>query len=147
MSASLSPRQDLTRLRAALLDWYDREGRTLPWRIRPEDRAAGRVADPYAIWLSEIMLQQTTVPHATPYWFRFLDLWPRVEDLAAAPREDVMREWAGLGYYARARNLHACAIHVAEVLGGVFPDTLDGLQALPGAVSYTHLTLPTTPYV
>jgi len=137
MSASLSPRQDMARLRSALLDWYDREGRTLPWRIRPEDRAAGRIADPYAIWLSEIMLQQTTVPHATPYWFRFLDLWPRVEDLAAAPREDVMREWAGLGYYARARNLHACAIHVAEVLGGVFPDTLDGLKALPGVGEYT----------
>ena len=133
----MSDTKDIDSLRQTLLDWYDREGRRLPWRIRPEDRAAGREADPYAVWLSEIMLQQTTVPHATPYWFRFLELWPRVEDLAAAPREDVMREWAGLGYYARARNLHACARHVAEELGGVFPDTLDGLKALPGIGDYT----------
>ncbi len=124
-------------LQIALLDWYDRSGRSLPWRIRPEDRSRGAVAHPYAIWLSEIMLQQTTVPHATPYWFRFLELWPRVGDLAAAPREDVMREWAGLGYYARARNLHACARYVADELGGQFPDTLDGLRALPGVGEYT----------
>lgn len=83
------------------------------------------------------MLQQTTVPHATPYWFRFLDLWPRVEDLAAAPRDDVLKEWAGLGYYARARNLHACAQVVATDLGGQFPDTLKGLLALPGIGDYT----------
>jgi A/G-specific adenine glycosylase len=133
----MSPRSDFARLRSALLDWYDREGRTLPWRVRPQDRRAGRVADPYAVWLSEIMLQQTTVPHATPYWFRFLALWPRVEDLAAAPREDVMREWAGLGYYARARNLHACALAVTRDHGGRFPDTLDGLRALPGIGEYT----------
>ncbi|WP_417492554.1 A/G-specific adenine glycosylase [Maricaulis sp.] len=124
-------------LREALLDWYDRQGRSLPWRRRPEDRRAGQVADPYAVWLSEIMLQQTTVPHATPYWHRFLALWPRVEDLAAAPREDVMREWAGLGYYARARNLHACAIAVATGPGGRFPDTMEGLRALPGIGDYT----------
>lgn len=124
-------------LRAALLDWYDREGRTLPWRVRPEDRAAGRVADPYAVWLSEIMLQQTTVPHATPYWHRFLALWPTVHDLAAAPREQVMAEWAGLGYYARARNLHACAGVVSGELGGAFPGDLDGLRALPGIGDYT----------
>lgn len=130
-------RADTTSLKDRLLDWYDREGRSLPWRIRPEDRAEGVVADPYAIWLSEIMLQQTTVPHATPYWNRFLELWPGVENLAAAPREDVMREWAGLGYYARARNLHACAQMVAGELGGVFPDTLKGLLALPGVGEYT----------
>lgn len=124
-------------MRHALLDWYDREGRSLPWRVRPEDRARGVCADPYAVWLSEIMLQQTTVPHATPYWFRFLDLWPRVEDLAAAPRDDVLKEWAGLGYYARARNLHACAQVVATDLGGQFPDTLKGLLALPGIGDYT----------
>ena len=133
----MSATKDIDRLRTSLLDWYDREGRRLPWRIRPEDRMAGRVADPYAIWLSEIMLQQTTVPHATPYWFRFLELWPAVGDLADAPREDVMREWAGLGYYARARNLHACARHVAAELDGVFPGTLDGLKALPGIGEYT----------
>lgn len=124
-------------MRQALLDWYDREGRSLPWRVRPEDRARGVSADPYAIWLSEIMLQQTTVPHATPYWFRFLDLWPRVEDLAAAPRDDVLKEWAGLGYYARARNLHACAQLVAADLDGQFPETLKGLLALPGIGDYT----------
>lgn len=129
---------DIARLRRELLAWYDREGRTLPWRIRPEDReSGGAVADPYAIWLSEIMLQQTTVPHATPYWHRFLSLWPTVQDLAAAPRDDVLREWAGLGYYARARNLHACAIEVATHHAGQFPSTLDGLRALPGIGDYT----------
>lgn len=127
----------IARLRRELLAWYDREGRSLPWRIRPEAREAGAVADPYAIWLSEIMLQQTTVPHATPYWHRFLALWPQVGDLAAAPRDDVLREWAGLGYYARARNLHACAIEVATAHGGRFPETLDGLRALPGIGEYT----------
>lgn len=124
-------------LRHRLLTWYDRDGRSLPWRVRPEDRQAGVVADPYAIWLSEIMLQQTTVPHATPYWHRFLDLWPAVDDLAAAPREEVMRQWAGLGYYARARNLHACAQAVTTEHAGQFPDTLKGLLALPGIGEYT----------
>ncbi|MGY6628012.1 MAG: A/G-specific adenine glycosylase [Oceanicaulis sp.] len=130
-------RDDAPALRSALLAWYDREGRTLPWRVRPEDWVRGVVADPYAVWLSEIMLQQTTVPHATPYWSRFLTLWPSVHDLAAAPREDVMAEWAGLGYYARARNLHACAQVVSAELGGVFPSDLDGLRALPGVGEYT----------
>ncbi len=124
-------------MRAALLDWYDREGRSLPWRIRPEDRAAGAAADPYAIWLSEIMLQQTTVPHATPYWERFLKRWPQVSDLAAAPREEVLAAWAGLGYYARARNLHACAQVVAFELDGAFPSDLKALMALPGVGDYT----------
>lgn len=127
----------IKRLRAALLDWYERAGRALPWRIRPEDRAAGRTADPYAVWLSEIMLQQTTVPHAAPYWRRFLDRWPSIHDLAAAPREEVMAEWAGLGYYARARNLHACAQLVSGELNGVFPSDLEGLRALPGVGEYT----------
>lgn len=128
---------DTTALRQSLLDWYDRSGRSLPWRVRPEERAAGKTVSPYAIWLSEIMLQQTTVPHATPYWFRFLERWPEVADIAAAPREEVMSAWAGLGYYARARNLHACARQVSEELGGVFPDTLEGLRALPGIGEYT----------
>ncbi|WP_300528450.1 A/G-specific adenine glycosylase, partial [Maricaulis sp.] len=114
-----------------------RSGRALPWRIRPKDRAAGAIANPYAIWLSEIMLQQTTVPHATPYWLRFLELWPTVNDLAGAPREDVMREWAGLGYYARARNLHACAQAVMERHGGEFPSDLKALLDLPGIGEYT----------
>lgn len=136
-SAMTLSRDDAPALRAALLGWYDREGRTLPWRVRPEDRARGVTADPYAVWLSEIMLQQTTVPHATPYWLRFLALWPTVHDLAAAPREDVMAEWAGLGYYARARNLHACAQVVASEMGGRFPSDLEGLRALPGIGDYT----------
>lgn len=124
-------------LQAALLDWYDRAGRSLPWRIRPEDRRAGAVADAYAIWLSEIMLQQTTVPHATPYWERFLERWPTVKHLADAPRDDVLAAWAGLGYYARARNLHACAQTVAYELEGEFPSDLAGLLALPGVGDYT----------
>jgi len=124
-------------LRARLLDWYDTSGRSLPWRVRPEDRARGVRADPYAVWLSEIMLQQTTVAHAAPYWRRFLALWPRVADLAAAPSERVMAEWAGLGYYARARNLHACAKAVCARHDGVFPDEIDALRALPGIGEYT----------
>ena len=135
--ASGATHREISRLRARLLDWYDREGRTLPWRIRPEDRAKGAIADPYAIWLSEIMLQQTTVPHATPYWHRFLKLWPTIEALAGADPDAVMTQWAGLGYYARARNLIACAKMVAGELGGKFPSDLDGLRRLPGVGDYT----------
>ena len=128
---------DIAALRRALLDWYDRAGRTLPWRIRPGDRAAGVTPDPYAIWLSEIMLQQTTVPHATPYWHRFLALWPTVDALAGAETDAVMTEWAGLGYYARARNLLACARVVAGEMDGQFPSHLDTLRTLPGVGEYT----------
>ena len=135
-AGALSAR-DIAAMRKGLLAWYDREGRALPWRIRPEDRARGREADPYAVWLSEIMLQQTTVPHAAPYYARFLQLWPSVHDLADAQREQVMAEWAGLGYYARARNLHACAQVVSRELGGVFPSDLEGLRDLPGIGEYT----------
>ena len=124
-------------MRAALLGWYDAKGRTLPWRVRPEDRAAGAEADPYAVWLSEIMLQQTTVAHAAPYWRAFLERWPSVHDLAAAPRDEVLAAWAGLGYYARARNLHKCAGVVSQELGGEFPSDLEGLRALPGVGDYT----------
>lgn len=136
MARTLS-RTEPARLNAALLDWYDRQGRALPWRVRPQDRARGVAADPYAVWLSEIMLQQTTVPHAAPYWERFLRRWPSVHDLAAAPREEIMAAWAGLGYYARARNMHACAQVVSEDLGGEFPLGLDELRALPGIGEYT----------
>ncbi|MEX2520332.1 MAG: A/G-specific adenine glycosylase, partial [Paracoccaceae bacterium] len=118
---------------ALLLDWYDGHARVLPWRAGPGE---GR-ADPYRVWLSEIMLQQTVVATVKPYFARFTSLWPRVEALAAAEREAVLAEWAGLGYYARARNLHACANVVAEELGGRFPDTVEGLRALPGVGSYT----------
>ncbi|WP_337187720.1 A/G-specific adenine glycosylase [Phenylobacterium sp.] len=124
-------------LRAALLDWYDARARDLPWRVGPRDHAAGVRADPYRVWLSEVMLQQTTVPHATPYFLKFTARWPTVRDLAAAPDADVMAAWAGLGYYARARNLLACARAVATDHGGVFPDTEDGLRALPGLGPYT----------
>lgn len=125
------------RLRAALLTWYDDGGRTLPWRIRPEDRNAGIIPDPYAVWLSEIMLQQTTVAHATPYWEKFLAEFPTVNDLAAAPRDRVLTMWAGLGYYARARNLHKCAIEVSEAHGGQFPDSEAQLLKLPGIGAYS----------
>lgn len=127
-------------LRARLLDWYDRCGRTLPWRIRPEDRARGAQPDPYRVWLSEIMLQQTTVAAVKPYYDTFLRLFPDVKALAAAPQERVLEAWAGLGYYARARNLHACARVVAAPdgpHGGRFPETEEALRALPGVGVYT----------
>ncbi|MBI1200007.1 MAG: A/G-specific adenine glycosylase [Phenylobacterium sp.] len=124
-------------LRARLLDWYDANARDLAWRVGPADHAAGARADPYRVWLSEVMLQQTTVPHATPYFLKFTARWPTVGDLAAAPDGEVMAAWAGLGYYARARNLLACARAVAADHGGVFPDTEEGLRALPGLGPYT----------
>lgn len=120
-----------------LLEWYDRHARTLPWRVSPEDRRLGVVPDPYHVWLSEIMLQQTTVAAVKDYYVKFLSLWPRVGDLAAAPEEDVMKAWAGLGYYSRARNLKRCAETVADQHEGRFPETADGLLALPGVGPYT----------
>ena len=113
-----------------LLRWYDRHRRVLPWRATP-----GQVPDPYHVWLSEIMLQQTGVVAVIPYYHRFLALFPTVEALAAAPDETVMQAWAGLGYYARARNLHACASAVSRQ--GGFPTDADGLRALPGVGAYT----------
>ncbi len=121
-------------LRAALLAWYDANARDLPWRVGPGQTPR---ADPYRVWLSEVMLQQTTVPHATPYFLSFTRRWPTVSDLAAEADSEVMAAWAGLGYYARARNLLACARAVASDHGGVFPDTEEGLRALPGVGAYT----------
>jgi len=121
----------------ALLAWYDRHARRLPWRVAPADRAVGVVPDPYRVWLSEVMLQQTTVAAVKAYFEDFTLRWPTVGDLAAAPREEVMKAWAGLGYYARARNLHACAIAVANDHDGRFPETPAGLRALPGIGDYT----------
>ena len=122
---------------AALLAWYDRHHRDLPWRTGPSDIRAGVRSDPYRVWLSEVMLQQTTVQAVKAYFDKFTRLWPRVEDLAAAPTEDVMTAWAGLGYYARARNLKKCAEAVAADHGGRFPETEEGLRALPGIGAYT----------
>jgi A/G-specific adenine glycosylase len=115
-------------LRKSLLSWYDRAGRSLSWRVR------GKRADPYRVWLSEVMLQQTTVAAVGPFFARFLELWPTVVDLAAAPREDVLGAWAGLGYYSRARNLHAAAQRLA-VEG--LPETEAGWRDLPGVGPYT----------
>ncbi len=115
-----------------LLDWYDRNARTLPWRAAPGTPAP----EPYRVWLSEVMLQQTTVAAVKDYFAKFTVRWPQVTDLAAAADEEVMAAWAGLGYYARARNLLACARAVAE-RGGTFPDTEDELRALPGLGAYT----------
>lgn len=121
-----------TSLSARLLAWYDRHRRVLPWRP-----PAGKRADPYRVWLSEIMLQQTTVQAVAGYYRKFLERWPTVKDLAAAKEDDVLAAWAGLGYYARARNLHATAKVVTGELGGRFPDTAEGLKRLPGVGSYT----------
>jgi A/G-specific adenine glycosylase len=115
-----------------LLAWYDRHRRVLPWRAPP-----GRRADPYHVWLSEIMLQQTTVKTVGPYYAKFLKLWPDISALAAAPLDDVLKAWAGLGYYARARNLHACARAVVERHGGKIPATEALLRELPGIGPYT----------
>lgn len=124
--------QDRDRLAAKLLRWFDRHARILPWRARP-----GRRPDPYVVWLSEIMLQQTTVATVGPYFESFRRRWPDVAALAAAPLDDVLKAWAGLGYYARARNLHRCAVIVSREHGGRFPDTEAGLRALPGIGDYT----------
>jgi A/G-specific adenine glycosylase len=116
----------------ALLRWYDKNARTLPWRTPPGSSAR---RDPYRVWLSEVMLQQTTVATVAPRYERFLARWPSVEAMAAAPLDDVLGEWAGLGYYARARNLHKCAVAVAA--RGGFPETEEELRALPGVGDYT----------
>jgi A/G-specific adenine glycosylase len=117
---------------AALLAWYDRHRRDLPWRARP-----GEAVDPYRVWLSEIMLQQTTVVTVAPYFARFVARWPDIRALAAATLDEVLHEWQGLGYYARARNLHACARAVVDKHGGRFPDDPAALRALPGIGDYT----------
>lgn len=120
-----------------MLDWYDRNARDLPWRVGPADRAAGIRPDPYRVWLSEVMLQQTTVAAVRDYFRRFTARWPTVAALAAAEDGEVMGEWAGLGYYARARNLLKCARAVTDLHGGIFPDNHDALLALPGIGPYT----------
>ncbi len=127
-----APKIKVGKIREALLAWYDAHRRDLPWRAK-----AGETADPYRVWLSEIMLQQTTVPHATPYFMSFVSRWPTVADLAAAEDAEVMAAWAGLGYYARARNLLACARAVTRDHGGRFPTSEAELRTLPGVGAYT----------
>ena len=117
---------------ADLLAWYDRHRRVLPWRARPDERS-----DPYRVWLSETMLQQTTVKAVAPYYARFLARWPDLNALAAASRDEVLAAWAGLGYYARARNMHACARVLVERYGGQFPTSESALRELPGIGAYT----------
>jgi A/G-specific adenine glycosylase len=127
-----APEREAASRPALLLDWYDRHRRRLPWRA-----SAGERPDPYRVWLSEIMLQQTGVKTVGPYFEKFLARWPDVAALGNASLEDVLRMWAGLGYYSRARNLHACAVAVLREHDGVFPDTEEGLRALPGIGPYT----------
>src|ERR1700754_4923483 len=137
MSSSLAARTERREASAKdrpalLLDWYDRHRRRLPWRP-----PAGERADPYRVWLFEIMLQQTCVKTVGPYFEKFLARWPDVVSLGRASQDDVLRMWAGLGYYSRARNLHACAVAVLRDHGGGFPDTEEGLRKLPGIGPYT----------
>ena len=123
-------------LAGKLLAWYDAHARDLPWRAK-----RGATPDPYHVWLSEIMLQQTTVAAVRDYYLKFLSRWPKVSDLAEASQDDVLRAWAGLGYYARARNLHACAKEIVRDWGGKFPDTEAELKTLPGIGPYTSAAI------
>jgi A/G-specific adenine glycosylase len=127
--------RDVERFRKTLLTWYDKNKRILPWRA-----ASGQPSNPYHVWLSEIMLQQTTVAAVIPYFNKFIELWPTVEHLANAPQEEILKQWAGLGYYARARNLHKCAIQIAAN-GGAFPEDQDQLKKLPGVGNYTSAAI------
>ncbi len=124
-----------------LLSWYDRHARTLPWRVSPADRAKGVRPEPYRVWLSEVMLQQTTVAAVKSYFAIFTDRWPDVQALAAASDDEVMAAWAGLGYYARARNLLACAREVSFHRNGRFPETAEMLRGLPGIGDYTSAAI------
>ncbi|MEM6381194.1 MAG: A/G-specific adenine glycosylase [Pseudomonadota bacterium] len=124
----------------SLLGWYDRHARHLPWRIPPQQSKRGERQDPYKVWLSEIMLQQTTVQAVAPYYAAFIERWPTVGDLAKASDDDIRSAWAGLGYYRRAANLHKCAKVVAET-GGHFPTTAAQLADLPGIGAYTSAAI------
>lgn len=129
----------------SLLGWYDRNARRLPWRVGPEERARGVRPDPYRVWLSEIMLQQTTVAAVQPYFEEFVGKWPTLADLAAADIDEIMRGWAGLGYYSRARNLKATADTIASA-GGSFPSGVASLKRLPGIGDYTAAAIAAIAY-
>lgn len=129
----------------SLLDWYDRNARRLPWRVGPGERELGVRPDPYRVWLSEIMLQQTTVAAVQPYFEKFVSQWPTLADLAAAEIDEIMRGWAGLGYYSRARNLKATADIIASK-GGSFPATSALLKRLPGIGEYTAAAIAAIAY-
>jgi A/G-specific adenine glycosylase len=122
----------IKKIQSSLLDWYDLHRRIMPWRAEKGTRP-----DPYHVWLSEIMLQQTTVAAVTPYFTRFIEKWPAVQDLARAPLDEVLTAWAGLGYYARARNLHKCAQDIVQDHKGKFPETVESLLKFPGIGPYT----------
>lgn len=120
-----------------LLSWYDQNHRHLPWRINPAEQMKGIIPDPYKVWLSEVMLQQTTVEAVKPYFKKFLKLWPDIFSLSQAPQDDIMKAWAGLGYYSRARNLKNCAHQLVKDYGGKFPQSVKTLRTLPGIGDYT----------
>lgn len=130
--------KEIAEYRGKILDWYDEYGRELPWRYKN-----GKPANPYHVWLSEIMCQQTTVQAVMPYYTKFLSTWPTVQDLANADNDDVMAAWAGLGYYARARNLHKCAKVIANDMDGDFPNNQAALKELPGVGDYTSAAIAT----
>ena len=130
------PDANINSFRKKILNWYDKHQRVMPWRAIKE-----QTPNPYHVWLSEIMLQQTTVATVGAYFTKFVAIWPTVEDLAAANRDDVMQEWAGLGYYARARNLHKCAQEVVEKYNGVFPQDELSLKSLAGIGDYTSASV------
>ncbi|MEO0635723.1 MAG: A/G-specific adenine glycosylase [Pseudomonadota bacterium] len=124
-----------------LLEWYDANARALPWRMPPSRSRLGERTEPYRVWLSEIMLQQTTVAAVKSYFEAFTERWPTVQDLAAASEDEVLAAWAGLGYYSRARNLHKCARTVVDEYDGQFPDTAVELVKLPGIGAYTSAAI------
>ena len=127
---------EINNFRKKILTWYDKHRRAMPWRA-----LKGQKANPYHVWMSEIMLQQTTVVTVGPYFQKFIERWPTIHDLAKAERDDVMHEWAGLGYYARARNLHKCAQVVSKELAGRFPNNQEELKKLPGIGDYTSAAI------
>jgi len=125
----------------AILNWYDRHHRILPWRVTPAEHVRGVTSDPYRVWLSEIMLQQTTVEAVKSYFTKFVERWPDVMAMANASEDDILRAWAGLGYYSRARNLKKCADIIAANYSGKFPSTAAKLKELPGIGDYTSAAI------